>query len=184
VTRLVEFQAEAKSDKLEDGTDKPIRAQVLTRQIDAGRWWEQREFSMGRLYLREIEEAVRWAVWVRPYESGKWAPWRAGTVTAPMLNLVAGDLTGGVPPSTMIPLGRLPEACGADTPVNQTRGLQILVRWEGCCTLENIRVTHGDKDLAKDEISNAALNITFERITDTTLEDYEYADHEAAPWLT
>lgn len=183
-TRLVEFHTEQKSDKLEDGTDKPIRAQVLTRQIDAGRWWEQREFVQGRLYLREIEETVRWAVWVRPYESGKWTPWRAGTVRAPMLNLANFDLRGGVPPSTMIPLGRLPEACGGGKPVNQTRGLQLLVRWEGCCTLENIRVTHGNSDLSKDELNASTLNVTFERVTDTTLMDFEYSEYDSAPWLT
>lgn len=184
VTRLVEFSKTRRTDRLEDGTEKPIRCQVLTRQIDAGAWWQQREYSMGRLYLRHIAGTVRWAVWVRPYESGKWVAWQAGTVTSNLFDFASGDLAEGALPSTTIPLGTVPKTCGGESPIHQTRGLQALIRWEGCCTLEGIRVTHGNSDISKDDVLDRRLNLTLERITDTELDDFEYSERESATWIT
>jgi hypothetical protein len=180
--RLVEFGEHLKHDVLEDGTRVPIRSQVITRVIDAGQWWLQREFLTAKLFLRGLVGDVKWGVWVRTPRSPKWYAMRAGTITMDPGN--PADLNESHPRSIPIPIGKIPDACEVtDLPgtLNVANGLQFLVRWEGYCQLEGIKVMHGVEDKASDELLPKTVKL--QRITASDYSDFEYSESETATWL-
>lgn len=185
-TRLVEFSEALREDVLEDGTRHPIRCQVISRAIDAGTWWIKREYTDGKLFLRRVMGTVRWGVWFRPAESSKWIPWAAGTVENPELNPTdEADLTEAEPRTFPIPLGSLPQVCtDANSSANQSRSIQFLIRWEGYCQIEGLRVTHGDSDVSADQLDCSCFNLTFAHAAETEYDDFEYSASDEPTWIT
>lgn len=180
--RLVEFCTWLTHDVLEDGSTSPIRSQVITRVIDAGEWWKDREFTKARLYLRGLVSDVKWGVWVRTPRSPKWIPYNAGSI-----KFQDGDpwtLDETDPRSLAIPLGKIPEGCVTkDVPgtLNVSNGLQFLIRWEGFCQCEGVKVTHGEMDQAKDDPLPAV--VTLEKITADDYNDFEYSESTTPIWI-
>lgn len=180
--RLVEFGTHLTHDVLEDGTISPIRSQVITRVIDAGQWWLDREFTKARLYLRGLVGDIRWGVWVRTPRSPRWLPYNAGSV-----KFSPGDpwnLNESDPRSLPIPLGRIPDGCVVkDIPgsINVSNGLQFLIRWEGYCQCEGVKITHGEQDQAKDEPLPAVVQL--EKITADDYNDFEYSESTTPLWI-
>jgi hypothetical protein len=182
--RLTEFSETLREDVLEDGTRHRIRAQVITRAIDAGEWWKKREFTKGLLFLRNIVGVLEFGVWFRPLESKTWIPWQAGRIEAPELG-DEGDLSEGDPQPAAIPLGDMPKACvPAGNHANESRSVQFLVRWAGYCSLEGIRIEHGIDDLTDDTLKNSGLNVTFLKATGDNYSDFEYAESDEPDWIT
>lgn len=178
--RLVEFDPTLHDDIMEDGSIRRIECQVITRLVDSGKWWQKKEFTLGRLYLRDIEGQVDWGVWCRTAENPKWTAWRAGTVTN---NPDDEALMDGLPRPIMIPLGQVPNLCtGTPSRSAESRGMQFLVRWRGRATLEGVKIEHGDKDIYSDDCDPKALNFTFAPIGETEYDDFDYSS-PYNPWL-
>lgn len=180
-TRLVEFTRYLLEDVKEDGSTLPIPAQVITRAIDAGKEWETRQYFSGRLFLRDIVGFVKWGVWVRTSDSPEWVFWRAGTVENTD-DLSMGDFIGNDPRPVVIPLGNLPESDSCKGKASEGRWLQLLIRWQGYCTLENVRLTYGTKDITKDDLSLDGFKIEFAKASGSEYVDYEFSDSEAPAW--
>ena len=183
--RLVEFGAHLKHDVLEDGSVSPIRSQAITRMIDAGQWWLEREFTTAKLFLRGITEDLQWGVWVRTSRNPKWHPLRAGKVT--MKPGVAHDLNESHPRALPIPLGAFSRECDVpDLPGtrNVAAGVQFLVRWMGYCQFEGIKVRHGDDDQANDDPIPERYNVHFGRMTADDYNDFEYSESTAPLWIS
>lgn len=179
--RLVEFGAHLKHDVLEDGSISPIRSQVITRVIDAGQWWLQREFLTAKLYLRGIVGDVKWGVWVRTPRSPQWYPMRAGSIELP--GTVTGDLNESAPRTIAIPLGNVPKECEVkDLPgtLNVAHGLQFLVRWQGYCQFEGIKVVHGEEDQSRDDLLPPVVKL--QAITASDYSDFEYSESSTPLW--
>jgi len=174
--RLVEFTDYLEADMLDDGTMRPIRSQAITRMIDSGQWWKEREFTKCRLYLKNISGAIRWGVWVRSNRNPEWLPMKAGSVDfAP-----SDDLTRSEPRSLPIPIGDIPDKCypdGDPGKVSETSGVQFLVRWEGPCTLEGIRVEIGNDDRMEDDVKCSG-RVVFAKPGPAEYDDYEYATYQ------
>lgn len=181
--RLVEFTDYLDQDELEDGTRRPIRSQAITRVIDLGEWWKQREFRFVTLYLRGVVGKVTWGLWVRSAERSDWTPMQTGTVEVPVVN--GCDLAQGVPRSVPIPIGTIPNDCKPDLgKLNETRGVQFLVRWEGVCQLEGVKVRHSDKDLTEEKVDKTKFAITFKPAPVGDYDDFEYLKFHTNPWIT
>lgn len=177
-TRLVEFTDYLTEDVLEDGSTRPIRAQMITRRIDGGLWFQERQFSRARLYLAHITGNIRWGVWVRGARSSVWVHLQSGTVTLED----SDDLTAGGPHSLPIPLGNLPDECihdGDKGKLNETSGVQFLVRWEGPCAIEGVRVEVGDKDMTSDDLDESRFKVAFSKPGLAEYEDYEYSKYQS-----
>lgn len=171
--RLVEFDSTLHEDVLEDGTRVPIEAQVITRAVDAGEWWKQREFTLGRLYLRDIEGSVDWGVWYRTAENPRWLPWKAGRAENPADD---ENLFDSLPRPLMIPLGTVPNACSEGGKSGESRGMQFLIRWRGRCTLEGLKIEIGEKDLQSDDCDQGRFAFTFSAIGETGYDDFAYSE--------
>jgi hypothetical protein len=183
--RLVEFTNYLAEDVLEDGTRRPIRSQAITRQIDGGLWYQERQFESARLYLRNITTPIKWGVWVRGARNPEWTPLQTGTVDFKTPDLC--DLTSGTPRALPIPLGRIPEKCYSDGDsgkMNETSGVQFLVRWEGQCTLEGVRVVVGDKDLTNDDIAASRFKVEFANPGVGDYDDFEFNKYPEAIYFT
>lgn len=180
-TRLVEFTDYLDDDVLEDGTTRAIRAQAITRVVDVGQWYKQREFRNVLLFLRNIIGKVSWGIWVRSAENPAWIAMKTGTVEVP--KLIGCDLAQGTPRSVTIPVGDIPKECRDGHKTNESRGIQFLVRWEGSCQLEGVEVVHGDKDLTKTEVNPAKFKVVFAPTVAGDYDDYEYLQYHQAPWL-
>lgn len=179
-TRLVEFSRTFREDILEDGTRRKIRCQVQTRAVDTGKWWEKREFHQARLYLRNISGKVKWGVWFRPGESTQWVYLRAGTIEVPD---TVNELISVPKEIAEVPLGKLSDKCARGGKVNESRSVQFLVRWEGYCTFEGLRVTHGEKDLHKDDLDISKFDIKFTPDAGgSEYSDFEYSETETPLW--
>jgi hypothetical protein len=183
--RLVEFDMTLREDVLEDGTRKPIRVQCMTRAVDAGQWYKSREFSLGRLYLRNISGELKWRVDVRSGESSAWHFYRAGVVHVPEIGPDDFDIIEHEARTVAIPLGNVPRECMDDThsKINESRSLQFLVRWEGYCQFEGVRITHGDKDLSQGGLDQTKLDISFKRAEGAEVDDFEYSKSDQATWI-
>jgi hypothetical protein len=182
VNRLAEIQPELRHDVLEDGSISPIRSQVITRVIDAGQWWKQREFVSAKLFLRGITEPVRWGVWVRTPRSPKWYAMRAGQID---LKEPEDELLESAPRSLPIPLGKIPDKCEvSDQPgtLNVSNGIQFLIRWQGYCQLEGLKVKHGADDQANDDPIAARYAVVFENLADVDYNDFEYSESTTPVW--
>lgn len=182
--RLVEFTDYLEADFLEDGTRREIRCQAITREIDGGRWFQEREWESARLYFKNITGPVTWGIWVRGSRSPEWQPLRAGTI-----DFEAGadfDLTGTDPRSLTIPLGKLPDTCvhdGDKGKLNQTSGIQFLIRWQGPCSVEGVRVTVAENDLTSDDFQQAKFKVTFAKPGPAEYDDFEYNRYPDGIWL-
>lgn len=184
--RLVEFSPTFREDILEDGTAHPIRAQAITRAIDAGKWWLAREYQEARLYLRNLSGEVKWGVWFRPLESPSWQFLNAGSVTVPDFSDDPFDLSASEPQAIDIPLGKIPDTCRPDSKKksNESRSVQFLVRWSGYCSFEGIRVTHGEQEVvATDVVDTSKLKVTFAKSTGDGYSDFEYSETDDATWI-
>lgn len=181
-TRLIEFSRTLVDDVLEDGTRRPIRCQAITRGIDIGRWWESREYIAATLFLRSVVGTVKWSVSFRTEENVAWKTLASGTVVNPDLN---DELDSTAPRSLPIPLGHIPKKCdpviGRNS--NEGRSIQFLVRWEGSCQFQGVRVTHGDSDLSRTDVSCAGKEYTFVRSVECGYDDFEYAENDENPWF-
>lgn len=182
--RLVELGTALRNDVLEDGTPRPIRCQVMTRAIDAGKPWAKREYVSARLYLRNISGAVRWGVWFRPDESPGWRFYQAGSVTAPDYSSDLDSSCASDSRSVAVSLGSLPDDCmkGAGK-VNESRSIQFLVRWEGYCTFEAIKVEHTSGDVSENQFAKEALSIVLEKPAGCDYSDWEYSVTEEPLWI-
>lgn len=181
--RLVEISQRLREDVLEDGTMRPIRCQVITRAIDAGTPWQKRQYNTVRLYLRNIIGKVRWGVWFRPDENPAWRFFRAGTVDAPDFSFeLDTPLTSPEKRAVSIALGDLPTVCNGTSNVNESRSLQFLIRWEGYCTLESLRVGHTPDDLTATQFDKAKLRFTFSKPEGCVYDDFEYSLTEEPIW--
>lgn len=181
--RLVEFTDYLEQDELEGGVRRDIRCQAITRVVDLGEWWKKREFRFVTLFLAGIIGKVTWGVWVRTAERTDWVPMQTGTVNVPRIN--GADLAQGIPRSLPIQLGNIPESCVPDAgKLNETRGVQFLVRWEGVCQLEGVKVFHSDKDLTEQNVDKAKFDFTFGPAPATTYNDFEYFEFRSNPWIT
>lgn len=181
--RLAEFGSHLKHDVLEDGTISRIRSQAITRVIDAGQWWKQREFTSAKLFLRGMVEDVNWGVWVRTPRSPKWHCYRCGTIK--MKPGCAPDLLESDPRSVAIPLGKIPDACDVtDQPgqFNVSNGLQFLVRWQGYCQFEGIKVTHGQEDQSSDTPKQCGFDVELCKLTADDYNDFEYSESFTPLW--
>lgn len=184
--RLVEFTTDLLEDVLEDGTHRAIRCQAITRMIDAGAWWTQREFVSAKLFLRNIVGKVRWGVWVRSNKNPTWVPFRSGTAEVAVMG-EGCDLTQGEPRSLPIPLGDIPKACLGDEQggsVNEASGLQFLIRWEGSVQIEGIKLKHNANDLANDDPISSRFKVVFKKVGDGQFDDYEYLDFRESQHFT
>lgn len=183
--RLVEFSHTSREDILEDGTRHPIRSQVITRAIDAGKWWETREFTRVRLYLGSIAGRVRWGVWYRSSESPGWKFLLDGEVTVPDFSADPFDLSAPDKRNIAIPLGELPNICleDATTRANQSRAIQFLVRWQGFCAFEGIKVECGSEDLSIKELEKEKLAHTFVKGKGCVYDDFEYSSTVDPLWI-
>lgn len=180
--RLVEFSPILTTDVLEDGGLRQIRCQVQTRAVNAGQWWKTREFTDGSLFLRGIRGNVSWGVWFRPLESTKWIFWKAGTIEVlPPKELVEAD-----PHAVRIPLGMMPRGCieDSESKSNESRSVQFLIRWEGACQLEGLKINHGEKDLKDDNTKPELLNIVFRQEGVPNYDDFEFSATDAPTWIT
>ncbi len=183
--RLVEFSPVLRDDILEDGTAHPIRCQIISRAIDAGQWWIEREFQSGKLFLRNVIGEVTWGVWFRSGESPKWQAWRAGTVSNPELNTACEwDLSAAAPRTIAIPLGDLPKVCEPDAgKVNESRSIQFLIRWQGYCQVEGLRIVHGETNLSQDQLELKNLDVKFGHAVDCEYDDFEYSETPEPLWI-
>jgi len=184
--KLVEFCSYLREDILEDGTRHPIRSQLITRAMDAGQWWKTREFTDGKLFLLDVIGRVRWGVWVRSAESPEWVPWRAGVVEVPELGPGEADIAANPPRPISIPLGRIPDGCNDDGTgkTSETRSIQCLIRWEGSCKLEGIRVEHGDTELKDVVLDKEMLDVTFKNAAIGDYDDFEYSSTDSPTWIS
>lgn len=174
--RLVEVDETLRNDILEDGTEMRIEAQVITRAVDASKWWESREYASGRLYLKDIEGTLDWGVWFRTKETPVWLPWRAGTVENPPND---GNLLDSLPRPQMIPLGDVPKTCNDGKSSSESCGMQFLVRWRGRCSFQGLRIELGERDLSSDD--GKGDSFTFTPISETEYDDFGY-DSQFNPW--
>lgn len=179
--RLVEFTNYLEQDELEDGSRRDIRCQAITRVIDIGEWWKKREFRFVTLFLKNVVGKVTWGVWVRSAERNDWVPMQTGTVTVP--GVMGADLAQDIPRTLPIPLGNVPAGCAPDTgKLNETRGIQFLVRWEGACQLEGVKVFHSEKDLNEQNSDCSKFDYTFQPAPPTGYDDFEYLTYRSNPW--
>jgi hypothetical protein len=124
-------------------------------------------------------------VWVRGARNPEWTPLQTGTVDFKTPDLC--DLTSGTPRALPIPLGRIPEKCYSDGDsgkMNETSGVQFLVRWEGQCTLEGVRVVVGDKDLTNDDIAQSRFKVEFANPGVGDYDDFEFNKYPEAIYFT
>lgn len=183
--RLVEFGEYLKHDVLEDGTISPIRSQVITRVIDVGQWWKEREFYTTKLFLRGIVEDVQWGVWVRSPRAAKWVPYQSGWVSVNPGG--EGDLAENDPRTVPIPLGAIPNV-GCEAPdlpgmMKVSTGLQFLIRWRGYCQLEGIKVSHSESDQSNDDPIPARFAVTLTKMTADDYQDFEYSESTTPLWF-
>lgn len=171
--RLVEFTGEFGDDILPDGSRRPIRCQLITRAVDLLRPFLAKEFVSGTLFLRNVQGALAWGVWVRPHGRGKWTLWRKGTVNvAEFTGLV--DMESAEPLSKPIALGNFPKSC--ETAQANSRSFEFLIRWKGVAQIEGLRVmasTAGDDKAEVLEVKDFAVTSTEPRAAD--YDDFEYS---------
>lgn len=184
VNRLVEFTDWLREDVKEDGTRVAIPCQVTTRAIDAGKAWETREYSTGRLYLRGIKGTVKWGVWVRSSENPAWTFWKAGVVKNEESS--ACELVESEEATRMFRLGAVPKAafgtCAGGNGKSESRWMQCLVRWVGWCSLENIRVQFSGKDTKDDVAAKGEYDVVIPPASACGYNDFEYCEQETPEW--
>lgn len=176
--RLVEIDETLNDDILEDGSRERIECQVITRMVDSGKWWMKKNFTTGRLYLRDIEGLVDWGIWFRTSENPRWQPWRAGKVNNPPDD---ENLLESLPRPIMIPLGDVPNACLPPGKSSESKGMQFLVRWKGKATLEGIKISHAEHDLYGDDCDPRLSDFVFGPIGETEYGDFDYSS-PSSPW--
>jgi hypothetical protein len=181
--RLVELSSRLGEDVLEDGSTRAIRCQVMTRAIDAGKPWEKRQYVSARLYLRNISGQVKWGVWFRPDENPGWRYYQSGSVTAPDYAADLEESVGEDSRSVPIELGLLPDDCSKSGKVNESRSIQFLVRWEGQCTFEAIKVEHTPNDLSETQFQKTGLTVKLSKPSGCHYDDFEYSLTDENPWL-
>lgn len=179
---LVEFTDELEADVLEDGTQRAIRTQAITREIDAGEWWKLKTFNNSRLYFRNITGPLKWGVWVRSSKNPTWLPYRSGTINFAAVD--PSDITRDSARVLPIALGNVPDAAYEGGKENEAMGLQFLVRWEGPCSLEGVRVTMGDKDLMQDDVTDCSYKVVFAKSPSGEYDDWEYSKFTEATWFS
>jgi hypothetical protein len=169
--RLVHFTRETGDDMLEDGTTKPIEAQVITRVIDAGEWWNVKEFLNGTLYLQKMQGLVKWSVYIRPEGAMRWYPWRSGEV-----DVQRGGLEMNGPGSASLVLGNVPDECGPNhKPVNVSGGLQCLIIWTGVAQVRGLRVSYENHDLDQDRYEHRNMKLSFGVPAPRDYNDFSYS---------
>lgn len=182
--RLIEFTDYLLADVLPDGSNRQIRSQAITRLIDVGQWYKERQWLTSKMYLRNVRGLVRFAVWVRNSKTPRWTIYRCGSVDVPQ---DCACLCENAPRSLPIPLGKIPEICPTDDEqggkVDEGNGIQFLIRWEGRCQIQGLRVFHTTDDMGNDDVVDSKLNVKFSNIAATDYDDFEYAKNKTADWL-
>lgn len=178
-TRLVEFLNDEGDDILEDGTTQPVRGQIITRVIDLGKWWKQKEFTYGKLFLTDVIGDVKWGVWVRPKGSRQWVHWQSGSISVPSANV--DTMEQGESSDEPIVLGELPEKCTNGARVRENTGIQLLIRFEGLCTVQGVYVGVNENPPDQNKFEKSRLAIERDLIPTSEYDDFEYWS-ESNPW--
>lgn len=179
VTRLVEFLNDEGDDILEDGSTQQVRGQIISRVIDLGKWWKEKQYSYGKLYLTDVIGTVKWGVWVRPKGSRTWTKWQTGSVTVPDMD--GETLEQGEPSDEPIVLGEIPDRCAQGARTRDNTGLQLLIRFEGVCTVEGVYVGVEENAVDQNKFDKSRLAIERDVITASDYDDFEYWS-EPNPW--
>ena len=180
LNRVVEFSQDLRHDILEDGTERRISCQIITRAIVGEGLFSKHEFTTGVLYLINVLGILNWGVWVRNNECDNWTFWRSGRLCVKEDDCCPGDQREDIddcnfndfcPQEFELNLGEMPND------VKNSRKVQFLIRWRGSAAIEGIKVRFSPG--APDEASGpVAGSDKCEQICIEVRQDCEYNDFE------
>lgn len=173
VNTVTEFTDET-DDILEDGSRKKISAQLISGEsYGESSPFTQKQFGNGSLFLKGVKGSLKWGVWCRESQNGRWVFWRGGTADPVIKNTDDRRLQRmavAAPRDVTLPLGEVPE------PVRTGRKMQLMLRVLGHCQVEGLKVGYRviDQEEAKSE-SGQDITETAQQTADE-YSDYEYLD--------
>lgn len=165
--RLVEMDQSLEHDERADGTCQQISSQFITRMEDFLDNSGGKDFREGKVHLSGVRGKVKVGVWARNTDDGEWIFWGGGTASN-------GDqsedcLCGNRDGRCSIGIGRAPQQ------VSSGEQLQVLIRWVGKATLEQLRVQVSDNSSKNNTFASECRGIG---ILNHDYDDFEYQSTE------
>lgn len=133
---LIEITTAEGDDEFADGTKSRISSQLWSRAISAGDLFKSKNFTTGRLLLKDVKGQLDYGVWFRGDGEGQWREWRLGRLCVTDSDYDTLVNNGGR--DFAVPLGEVPQS---DAQIY--RYFQIMVRWRGIASIEAVEVQAG-----------------------------------------
>jgi len=178
--RVVEFSQDLRHDILEDGTEKRISCQFITKAMVGQNLFSKANHTVGIMYLTGVEGLLDWGVWARSNECDNWTFWRGAQVCAQADDCCdeedSCNFNDFCPQDFELNLGEMPDK------LKLSRKIQLLIRWKGVASLEGFKLKFnpGDPEEGSDDVAGSAtcpqkcLSVR----QDCDYNDYEYSSDE------
>ena len=178
--RVVEFSQDLRHDILEDGTEKRISCQFITKAMVGQNLFSKANHTVGIMYLTGVEGLLDWGVWARNNECDNWIFWRGDQACVQSDDCCdeedSCNFNDFCPQDLELNLGEVPES------LKLSRKIQLLIRWKGVASLEGFKLKFnpGDPEEGSGEVAGSAAcpqKCLSER-QDCIYNDYEYSSDE------
>lgn len=127
---LVEMVETIEEDILEDGTRSPISCQMVTRAASKEEPFKVKAYTNGRIFWNNVTTDLQFGVWYRT-DRQDWTLWRGGKIELPSSDGLSDPTMRNVESILGNP---------AAPPLENSRWIQLLIRWRGAATIESVRL--------------------------------------------